>query len=230
MSFVVSAKDGTTNAPVGSAELQCLKRGNERFVSDASRRPDYGEARRQGIARGEIRPFAAVLACSDAGVSPEMAFDASLGDLVVVRTTAACATAGEAAALEHATLTWKLPLLVVMGHSNCRLLREILDRQTFSAGLNALADGALAAVAVTRNDFPGMQEGELANESARANVWESVERLFKFSACLRRLVLCGRLQVVGAFYDTATGRVEWLGRHPDERTVIQLYDTPSDIE
>ncbi len=230
MSCVLNAKEGTTNAPAGSVELQRLKQGNERFVSDAASRPDYGEARRQGVASGEVRPFAVVLACSDAGASPEMAFDAKLGDLVVVRTTAACVTAGEAAALEHATLAWKLPLLVVMGHSNCRLLREILERQTFSAGLNAQADGALTAVAVTRNDFPGMHDDGLLEEATRANVWESVERLFKFSACLRGLVLLGRLQVVGAFYDTATGRVEWLGRHPDERTVIKLYNTPSDIE
>jgi carbonic anhydrase len=226
----VIAGEEMTPGLTGADALQRLQQGNERFAASKPLRPNQDSVRRQEAARGEARPFAAVLTCSDATMPPEIILDAGLGDLVVLRTPAALANAGEAAALDHAIMSLDLPLLVVLGHPDCRLIGDLAGHMTLSPAMSLVADGVLTAVATARNDHPGLPPASLAAEAARANVWQSIERVFKFSAGIRQRAAQGRLLVVGAFYDPKSGLLEWMGRHPEERTVIKLYDTPAEAE
>lgn len=42
------------------------------------------------------------------------------------------------------------------------------------------------------------------------NVWQGIDELFMRSPAVRELVKSGKAKVVGAMYDVATGKVEWL--------------------
>ncbi|MBP2681192.1 MAG: mtcA2, partial [Candidatus Krumholzibacteriota bacterium] len=60
--------------------LRELTEGNRRFAAGMATGPHRDTARRAELAAGQ-HPFAAVLACSDSRVAPEVVFDQGLGDL-----------------------------------------------------------------------------------------------------------------------------------------------------
>lgn len=63
--------------------LAALKEGNERFVANPAACFERLAERRREIALGQA-PFAAVVACSDSRVPPELLFGSGLGELFVV--------------------------------------------------------------------------------------------------------------------------------------------------
>ena len=65
--------------------LNTLSEGNARFVSGRYKGPDTSPAHRKSLLKGQ-RPMAAMVACADSRVSPEIIFDQGLGDLFIVRT------------------------------------------------------------------------------------------------------------------------------------------------
>jgi carbonic anhydrase len=66
------------------AVLQRLKDGNARFVADKLDGKLQDSSRRHSLKGGQ-QPFAIILSCADSRVVPELAFDAGLGELFVVR-------------------------------------------------------------------------------------------------------------------------------------------------
>jgi carbonic anhydrase len=87
-------------APVSAqTALARLKAGNARFAADKSEGRDVGPKKRAQLAEGQA-PFAAVLACADSRVAPELIFDQGLGDLFVVRVAGNVAEPGLVGSLE----------------------------------------------------------------------------------------------------------------------------------
>src|SRR5690349_13963964 len=73
------------SAPVDANQaLQELLAGNQRYVAGTAQHPHQTVERRKEVAGGQ-QPIAAILACSDSRVAPEIVFDQGLGDLFVVR-------------------------------------------------------------------------------------------------------------------------------------------------
>jgi carbonic anhydrase len=64
-------------------------------------------------------PISAVLSCADSRVAPEFAFDQGPGDLFVVRLAGNFANDDGLASLEYAVKFLGVPLVMVLGHSNC---------------------------------------------------------------------------------------------------------------
>ena len=93
-------------------------------------------ARFDKLAKGQS-PETLVIACSDSRVDPQMIFDASPGELFVVRNVAALVPPfepdggrhGVSAALEFGVRVLKVKRIVVLGHARC-------------GGIQALVEGA----------------------------------------------------------------------------------------
>ena len=66
-----------------------------------------------------LAPIAAILSCADSRVSPELLFDQGPGDLFVVRLAGNFVNDDGLASLEYAVKILGVPLLMVLGHSNC---------------------------------------------------------------------------------------------------------------
>ncbi|HEY0333275.1 MAG TPA: carbonic anhydrase, partial [Stenotrophomonas sp.] len=64
--------------------LERLKEGNERFINGQARFPTVQKEVLADLAKGQ-HPFATILGCSDSRVPPELVFDASFGELFVIR-------------------------------------------------------------------------------------------------------------------------------------------------
>ena len=86
--------------------------GNRRFTEGKMEYPNRSvEARKAVIDTHE--PDAAVLSCSDARVSPDIIFDAGIGDLFTVRTAGQVIDDAVIASLEYAVDVLDVRLLVV---------------------------------------------------------------------------------------------------------------------
>lgn len=111
-----------SEGPTASDSVTRLKAGNARFVANPAA-PLPIDASQRAAAATSQSPFAGILSCADARVPPELVFHAGLGDLFVVRSAAQVTDKSVLASLEHAVDRLRVPLIVVMGHESCDLVK-----------------------------------------------------------------------------------------------------------
>ena len=208
------------DAQVFRDPLGALEAGNERFVSGDLVHPNMDAARRTHTTKYGQKPFAIVIACSDSRVPVELLFDRGIGDLFVVRVAGNVCQTNETASVEYAVERLRTPLLVVLGHHNC----GAVEGATFGARVHGvipdLLDQIKPAAEKTRAANPNLRGQRLVAKVVKANVWQTIEDLLVRSETCRDAIGTGKLEVVGAVYDYESGRVEWLGPHPNEYELI----------
>lgn len=183
-----------------------LKQGNERFVSGKMLQRDL-LAQVRDTSAGQY-PFAAVLACIDSRVSPELLFDQGIGDIFSPRIAGNFANTDIIGSLEFATKLAGARLVLVLGHTECGAIKGACDNVQLGNLTATLSNLGQAVYAATRT--PGDRTSKNAafvQEVADENVRLTVEALTERSAVLRGLVAENQLKVVGAMQDVRTGRV-----------------------
>lgn len=199
------------NGMTGADALADLLAGNERFIAGLPESPRRQPEDFSPLAAGQF-PLAAIIACSDSRVAPEILFDQGVGDLFVIR-VAGNVIGGSGpvvkGSIEYAVAELNVPLILVLGHSNCgavkAAMKHIDDHDELPGSIENLVNLIKPAVEQVR----GKPGDELAN-AIRANVELGVERLKGLEPILAGPVRAGKLQVVGASYDLATGRVKMV--------------------
>jgi carbonic anhydrase len=219
----LAAADGDDTAVTASEALARLKSGNDRFSHDAALGQAVDSARRAVLAQGQS-PFAMVLSCADSRVPPEVVFNVGLGDLFVVRAAGEVTDRSILASLEYGAEHLHTPLLVVLGHESCGAVKAASE--AVAAGKHAASHGPnldylLHAIepAVART-AKTPEETRLA-EAIKANVDLVIDDMLRSSAALRTLVHDHKLQMVGAYYELASGKVLFSDT-PHEVTDAQL--------
>lgn len=188
-------------APEPLTALGRLKAGNERYVKGAGTTPPLGSATRQGLANEE-HPFAMVLSCADSRVPPEFVFNVGLGDLYVVRAAGEVVDRSVLATLEHGVEQLRIPLLVVMGHESCSVVKAALDSgHGTSPNLDYLTTHIRAGIQHSASDQKDLRAAVLAN------VEQVINDVMGGSPIVKHAAAAGRLQVVGAYYELGTGTV-----------------------
>jgi carbonic anhydrase len=184
-----------------------LIEGNARFAAVRGVHPRQDARRRKEVLEKGQYPFAAIVACSDSRVPPELVFDQGLGDLFVVRTAGNLIDDLGLASLEYAAAHLGVPLIVVMGHSRCGAVTAAVEGGSAPGRLSVIRT-ALAPSVEKVKDLPG----DAVDAAARENVKSLVASLERSGDVLKGLVDRGALRVVGAFYDIERGFVEFIGR------------------
>ena len=177
--------------------LGWLMEGNRRFAAGRPQAPHRSLSRVRETA-AEQKPFAAILACADSRVAPEILFDQGFGDLFVVRNAGNLATPGEIASLEFGTLQLGARVLLVLGHSGCGAVKAAIAGTQVPGQISALFQYLRPAVRAGGGDLA---------RSVAANVRSQADTLAESSPVLAGLVQQGRLQIAGGVYDLATGVV-----------------------
>lgn len=200
---VVLAMAATTSAqpPSPALALGRLKAGNDRFATSATAPLPVGASTRQALVQ-TMAPFAMVLSCADARVPPEVVFNTALGELFVVRTLGGVADHAVIGSLEHGAAQLHIPLLVVMGHESCDVVREATGT---GEGAGPNQQYLWKAIRAGTARLPADQQ-ELRT-AILANIEQVTNDVLAGSEVLRQAVGAGRLQVVGAYYELASGRV-----------------------
>lgn len=219
----VAAPDAVslTASPAATQALERLKEGNLRYLQGIEKYPKIDPARRLRTATEGQKPIATVLGCSDARVPVEATFDKAFGELFVVRVAGNVCHMAELASIEYGVNYLKTPLVVVLGHTNCGAVGAAVSGQELSGSLPKLIAEITPAVEETKKLHPELSGSELVEASIKQNVWKSIEDLLRGSSVIARAVAEKRVVVVGAVRELTSGRVTWLGPHPQQEMLTK---------
>ena len=187
----------------GNEALQRLLAGNRRFAKDQALHPNRDATRRREISQAQT-PYAIVLGCADLRVPPEILFDSGLGDLFVVRTAGQVVDGAVRGSLEYGVNVLGIPLLVVLGHTQCGAVQAAIDsieaQQATETDMEMLVEKIHPAVRIAQE-----MDGELLDDAVRANV-ERIANQIKSLAVFAEAIAQGKLQVSGAWYESSSHR------------------------
>jgi carbonic anhydrase len=190
------------------AVLASLEAGNARY------RKGFAKADAGEVAQG---PKVMVLACSDPRVIPEKIFNAKPGELFVVRVAGNVATNETVASLEYGAEQLHIPVLVVLGHENCTVVKSCLDAMETpdpehrrSMVMKSLYSHLEPACEVAKGE--GLKDDRLLNKAVEENVKNSIRAVLENSPSMWNMHHKGKLRVVGALYSKHTGQVYWLDK------------------
>lgn len=203
-------------ADVSTADqsLRRLKEGNQRYSENKIEAPRRGPERREQTKSSQT-PFCTLLSCSDSRVPVEIIFDQGVGDIFVVRVAGNVANTNEIGSMEYSVEHLDSHLIVVLGHTNCGAVKAALTDAHVGGSISHIVDSILPAVQKARKNHPDLKEKELLNKAVEQNVWQSIEDIYRMSPEIAARVKAGELKIVGAIYDIESGKVEWLGEHPE---------------
>jgi carbonic anhydrase len=204
----------------GDEALRLLKEGNSRYVDGKLQHPRQDRARRALTAAQGQHPLATVLTCSDSRVPAEIIFDQGIGDIFVIRVAGNVAATDEVGSIEYAVDQRGAPLVVVLGHTQCGAVGAVLDDTRLPPNIANLLEPIKPAVDKAREANPQAAKEALLQAAITANVWQALEDMLRLSPLIREKVRDGKVQVLGALYDIDSGRVQWLGPHPDQEKLV----------
>jgi carbonic anhydrase len=204
-----------------SDALKILQEGNERFCTNRRLSRDLGR-QVQATSAGQ-HPFAAILSCIDSRAPVETILDLGVGDAFTARVAGNVVSPKILGSLEYATAVVGSKLIVVLGHTKCGAVHAAVNLAD-AGKTGAEATGCQHLDSILEEIHPSIDmprlksidkadasaRNEFAEDVARRNVVHSVRNIIEISQTIRKLVDEGSLAVVGAVYDVASGRVEFL--------------------
>lgn len=210
--------------PAVTAEeaIKRLETGNALFVDNKLSHPHQDAARREAVAPAQ-HPFAIVLGCADSRVSPEVIFDAGLGDLFVVRVAGNVADDQTLGSIEYAVLHGA-QLIVVLGHEECGAVAAAIKWTAAknSAAASEIAPGHILSLVEAIKPAVEAKPGADAAAICKTNVLNVVKALQNSSPIIQDSVREKKVSVVGAYYNLHTGAVTFLDGHVCESCGHQL--------
>jgi carbonic anhydrase len=189
--------------------LKRLKDGNARFVAGEALHCDLLEQVR-GTSKMQA-PFAAVLGCIDSRVPPELIFDQNIGDLFVARVAGNIASTDIIGSLEFATALAGAKLIVVLGHSECGAVKGAIDDAKLGSLTGVLQQIRPSLAKLDYKGVPSSKDAALVQRVAEQNAKDAAAQLSSRSETMAGLVRDGKLKIVYAMHDVASGEIAWYG-------------------
>ncbi|MFN5943131.1 MAG: carbonic anhydrase [Bacteroidota bacterium] len=188
--------------------LQLLKEGNFRFLNNLKKNRDHLEVLNQ--LKDNQHPFAAIVSCMDSRTAAELIFDQGFGDIFSIRIAGNVITNGILGSLEYATSVVGSKLIVVLGHTNCGAIKGACNHIHLGhlTELIEKIEPAVAEVAKTINQERNYELFEY--EVTKTNVLLGAKEITERSPIINDLVQAGKVGVVPAIYNIATGKVHFL--------------------
>jgi carbonic anhydrase len=190
-----------------------LKKGNENFVANNLTRRDHSAQRRKATI-GQY-PKAIVLSCVDSRVPVEDVFDLGIGDIFVARVAGNIENADIVGSMEFATAVAGSKLVIVMGHSSCGAVKHAVDN-TDAASMemnslqNLLNEIKPSVKATPTNGEISSKNTAFLNDVIHNNALITVKDIRERSPKMAQLEEEGKIKIVAAVYNMATGKVEFI--------------------
>ena len=181
--------------------LKALMDGNARFTANrlTSFQEDLTLLAQKTAEKQE--PFAAVLSCADSRLPVEIVFDQSIGHVFVTRVAGNVATPEIIASLEYGAAVLGTRAIMVLGHAACGAVTAAIAGKAVPGQISALYAPLRPAVD---------QAGPDLEATIRANARLQASLLRQASPVIAGLVTQGKVGVVAAYYDLASGAVSLL--------------------
>jgi carbonic anhydrase len=183
--------------------------GNARFLRGEQRVARESMETLAELVEGQ-RPFATILGCSDSRVPPELIFDAKFGDLFIIRVAGHVVSREVFGSLQYAGAHLNTQLFMVLGHEGCGAVQAALAAKFQGvqkrSRIQILLETMLPGLDEVDPELPPQQKLERGVE---ANVRWSMRQIVETPEGRARMAE-GRMKLVGAVYEIATGRVRLL--------------------
>lgn len=193
------------NAITPAAALKRLLDGNSRYAANTPEQKDFSSGRAARVSAQY--PIAAILSCADSRVAPELAFDQGPGDLFVVRVAGNVVSPDLLASLEYGVQFLGVPLVLVMGHSECgavsAAIKVLKENAVLPGHLPDLIRAIKPAVIVAEKTA----KGDLLNNAIVENARRQVARLKTSPPIMQKAYAAKKIDIVAAHYDLATGKI-----------------------
>jgi len=191
--------------------IQSLIEGNIRFQNNLSANRNLLEQVKD-TSKGQF-PFATILSCIDSRIPAEVVFDQGIGDLFSIRIAGNFVNDDILGSMEFACKLAGSKIVVVLGHTSCGAVKGACDDAELGK-LTGMLDKIKPAVkAVTNPEEASLrtsQNLDFVNEVAEKNVDFSIEGIRSGSDVLAEMERNGEILIVGAMYDVANGKVNFL--------------------
>lgn len=206
---------GLSMADIKTADqgLAELKSGNERFVSGkrvrtllALQDPEL----RMNLSKGQA-PFAVIVTCSDSRLMDNLIFDQELGRLFTIREAGNSPDLQGIASAEYAVEHLGSKVVVVLGHTACGAVKAVKEAngKPLPGNLWSLQAGMTGLLESTHED-PNEGADQYLRLLERNNAKRQAQAMVDRSEILRHLMTGGKLKVVPAVYDLASGVVTFF--------------------
>ncbi len=186
--------------------LERLKAGNARYVANGGKRQDFSAS--DAMETAAQYPIAGVLSSADSPVPPEIVFDQGPGDIFVSRNAGNVVSDYVLGSFEFALTYHGIPLIFVLGHSNCGAVLTALSATVQRKQL----PGHLAELVKLMEPAVLAAHGKHSSDPLRTTVEENVrlgmKRLKTQSKIIGEAVLAGKLKLAGGVLDLKTGVVK----------------------
>ncbi len=178
------------------AALHRLVEGNRRFAAGGLLDNKVQVQHRAELVHGQ-HPIATVIGCVDSRVPPELVLGQGVGDLLTVRTAGQSLSGVALGSIEFGVRSLGVPLVVVLGHTNCGAVLAAIGNDHITGHLGELIGEVAARLVDVVGEDPIRATG--------GNLQATVDALRK----LGTLDYEGNpAHVVGVLYDLETGLIE----------------------
>lgn len=182
--------------------IERLKSGNQRFVADKLDGKLQNSSRREKLTSGQS-PYAIVLSCADSRVVPELAFDAGLGELFVIRVAGNIANTSSIASIEYAVAHIGSSVIIVLGHQSCGAVTAAIAGGDNGENLNHLLSHINPAIKASDANAD-------VNMIVKKNAELTASELINKSSIIKDAITNGKLKILPAYYHLDSGKVDFL--------------------
>lgn len=192
----------TENLDIKDADnaLQKLKDGNDRFVNDKSELINVTKERRDQLKDGQ-NPYAVVVSCSDSRVTPNIVFNAGLGEIFDIRLAGNVVDDDALGSIEYGVAHANAPLIVVMGHESCGAVTAAYNKYTKGTAVEGNIEEIVEEIE------PSINKDKTLDDAIHTNV-TNVANEIKNDQIIKKLIDSGKVKVVEAYY-SLDGKVEF---------------------
>ena len=198
------------SATTSSQAIEMLKQGNVRFTSGSTTSRDY-QSQVSQTAGGQY-PIAAVVSCIDSRIPTEIVFDQGIGDIFNARIAGNFVNEDILGSLEFACKVAGAKAIVVMGHTSCGAIKGACDKAELGNLTQMLEKimPAVDAINTPEGADRSSANAEFVDAVAAKNVELTLAKIKENSPVLEEMIEANEIEIVGAMYDVASGKVSFL--------------------
>lgn len=198
------------SATTPSQAIEMLKQGNVRFTSGSTTSRDY-QSQVSQTAGGQY-PIAAVVSCIDSRIPTEIVFDQGIGDIFNARIAGNFVNEDILGSLEFACKVAGAKAIVVMGHTSCGAIKGACDKAELGNLTQMLEKimPAVDAIHTPEGSDRSSANAEFVDAVAAKNVELTLAKIKENSPVLEEMIEANEIEIVGAMYDVASGKVSFL--------------------
>ncbi|NCF13635.1 MAG: carbonic anhydrase [Verrucomicrobiaceae bacterium] len=198
------------SATTPSQAIEMLKQGNVRFTSGSTTSRDY-QSQVSQTAGGQY-PIAAVVSCIDSRIPTEIVFDQGIGDIFNARIAGNFVNEDILGSLEFACKVAGAKAIVVMGHTSCGAIKGACDKAELGNLTQMLEKimPAVDAIHTPEGADRSSANAEFVDAVAAKNVELTLAKIKENSPVLEEMIEANEIEIVGAMYDVASGKVSFL--------------------